>query len=136
MANPDPSLDLSPAQWRAIDEKRKTAWIGADILVKGGVVCARDLTIDGKVDGTIEVGNHGLIIGASAVVKANLVARSIVISGAVNGNVTASERVDLHATGSVEGDITSPRLIMADGAFVKGKVNAAGRREAKAAGEE
>ena len=118
------------------DERRITAWIGQGVIVDGRITSAQDLRIDGKVDGTIEVGNHGLIIGASAVVKANLVARSIVISGAVNGNVTASERVDLHATGSVEGDITSPRLIMADGAFVKGKVNAAGRREAKGAPEE
>ena len=117
------------------DERRVTAWIGQGVVVEGRITSAQDLRIDGKVDGTIEVGNHGLIIGASAVVKANLVARSIVISGAVNGNVTASERVDLHATGSVEGDINSPRLIMADGAFIKGNVNAAGTRGAKAAAE-
>jgi len=114
-----------------IDEKRVTAWIGQGVVVDGRITSAQDLRIDGKVDGTIEVGNHGLIIGASAVVKANLAARTIVISGAVNGNVTATDRVDLHATGSVEGDITSPRLIMADGAFVKGSVNAAGSRAAK-----
>ena len=113
------------------DERRVTAWIGQGVVVEGRITSAQDLRIDGKVEGTIEVGNHGLIIGASAAVKANLVARSIVISGAVNGNITASERVDLHATGSVEGDITSPRLIMADGAFVKGSVNAAGSRAAK-----
>jgi cytoskeletal protein CcmA (bactofilin family) len=114
-----------------IDEKRQMAWIGQGVNVEGKITSGQDLRIDGKVDGTIEVGNHGLIIGASAVVKANLAARSIVISGAVNGNVTATERVDLHATGSVEGDITSPRLIMADGGFVKGNVNAAGSRAAK-----
>ena len=114
-----------------IDEKRVTAWIGQGVVVDGRITSAQDLRIDGKVDGTIEVGHHGLIIGASAVVKANLAARTIVISGAVNGNVTATDRVDLHATGSVEGDITSPRLIMADGAFVKGSVNAAGSRAAK-----
>jgi cytoskeletal protein CcmA (bactofilin family) len=113
------------------DERRVTAWIGQGVVVDGRITSAQDLRIDGKVDGTIEVGNHGLIIGASAVVKANLAARSIVISGTVDGNVTASERVDLHATGSVQGDITSPRLIMADGAFVKGGVNAAGSRAAK-----
>ena len=79
-----------------VDERRVTAWIGQGVVVDGRITSAQDLRIDGKVDGTIEVGNHGLIIGASAIVKANLVARSIVISGAVNGNVTASERVDLH----------------------------------------
>jgi cytoskeletal protein CcmA (bactofilin family) len=114
------------------DERRVTAWIGQGVVVEGRITSAQDLRIDGKVEGTIEVGNHGLIIGASAAVRAVLVARAIVISGAVTGNVTASERVDLHATGSVEGDITSPRLIMADGAFVKGTVNAAGSRAGKA----
>ena len=114
------------------DERRVTAWIGQGVVVEGKITSGQDLRIDGKVDGSIEVGNHGLIIGASAAVKADLVARSVIISGSVNGDVTASERVDLQASGSVEGDITTPRLIMADGATVKGKVDAAGRRAEKA----
>src|SRR4029453_18797414 len=118
----DPSPALSPAEWRAIDEKRKTAWIGADILIKGGLVCARDLTIDGKIDGTIEVGDHRLTIGAGAEIKADLIARAITISGSVIGNVTAREKVDVKDSGSVEGDIRTPRLSMADGAIVHGKV--------------
>ena len=113
------------------DERRVTAWIGQGVVVEGRITSAQDLRIDGKVDGTIEVGDHGLIIGASAEVKANLVARSMTISGTITGNITASERVDLNATGSVKGDITAPRLVMADGAVVTGKVNAAGRRETK-----
>jgi cytoskeletal protein CcmA (bactofilin family) len=113
------------------DERRVTAWIGQGVVVEGKITSGQDLRIDGKVDGSIEVGNHGLIIGASAAVKADLVARSVIISGSVNGDVTASERVDLQASGSVEGDITTPRLIMADGAIVKGKVDAAGRRAEK-----
>src|SRR6478672_3501262 len=111
------------------DERRVTAWIGQGVVVEGRITSGQDLRIDGKVDGTIEVGTHGLIIGASAAIKANLAAKSILISGSVTGNVGASERVDVQATGSVQGDITSPRLVMADGAFVKGKV-AAGRRRA------
>ena len=122
MAQPDPTLDLSPAQWRAIDEKRKTAWIGADILVKGGVVCARDLSIDGKVDGTIEVGDHRLTIGAGAEIKADLVARSVSISGDVTGNVTAREKVELSESATVLGNIQAPRFRMAEGAIVQGKV--------------
>jgi cytoskeletal protein CcmA (bactofilin family) len=117
------------------DERRVTAWIGQGVVVEGKITSGQDLRIDGKVDGSIEVGNHGLIIGASAAVKADLVARSVIISGSVNGDVTASERVDLQASGSVEGDITTPRLIMADGATVKGKVDAAGRRGEKAPSE-
>jgi cytoskeletal protein CcmA (bactofilin family) len=113
---------------KGIDERRVSAWIGQGVVVEGRITSAQDLRIDGKVEGTIEVGNHGLIIGAGAAIKANLVAKSVLISGAVTGNVTASDRVDLHATGSVDGDITSPRLAMADGALLNGKVEAGVKR--------
>ena len=115
----------------ADDERRVTAWIGQGVVIEGKITSAQDLRIDGKVDGTIEVGNHGLIIGASADVKANLVAKSVLISGAVRGNVKASDRVDLQASGSVAGDITSPRLVVVEGAVVRGKVDAGGNRGSK-----
>jgi len=113
------------------DERRVTAWIGQGVVVEGKITSSQELRIDGKVDGTIEVGNHGLILGANAMVKADLVAKTIVISGAVIGNVTAIDRLDLHASGSVEGDIRAPRLVVAEGATIKGKVDT-GERAAKA----
>jgi cytoskeletal protein CcmA (bactofilin family) len=112
----------------AVDERRMSAWIGTALIVHGKVISTQDLTIDGKVEGTIELGNHGLTIGSGAEIKADLVAQTITISGSVTGNVTATSIVDLRATGSVDGDITTPRLIMADGAIIKGKVDATGKR--------
>jgi cytoskeletal protein CcmA (bactofilin family) len=114
------------------DERRGSAWIGQGVVVEGRITSAQDLRIDGKVDGTIEVGDHGLIIGASAAVKANLAARTILICGSVIGNVTAAERLDVQATATVEGDLTAPRLIMIDGALVKGRVETSGTRASKA----
>ena len=108
----------------AVDERRISAWIGTALIVQGKVISSQDLTIDGKVEGTIELGDHGLTIGSGAEIKADLVAQTITISGAVTGNVTATSVVDLRSTGSVDGDITTPRLIMADGAVIKGKVDA------------
>ena len=107
-----------------VDERRISAWIGTALIVQGKVISSQDLTIDGKVEGTIELGDHGLTIGSGAEIKADLVAQTITISGAVTGNVTATSVVDLRSTGSVDGDITTPRLIMADGAVIKGKVDA------------
>jgi cytoskeletal protein CcmA (bactofilin family) len=104
------------------------AWIGEALTVQGKVVSQQDLTIDGKVEGTIELGDHGLTIGTGAEIKADLVAHAITISGEVTGNVTAASLVELRATACVDGDIVTPRLIMADGAIVKGKVDAAGTR--------
>ena len=108
----------------AVDERRISAWIGTALVVQGKVISSQDLTIDGKVEGTIELGDHGLTIGSGAEIKADLVAQTITISGAVTGNVTATSVVDLRSSGSVDGDITTPRLIMADGAVIKGKVDA------------
>src|SRR6266850_6945594 len=101
----------SPAPRSEVDERRATAWIGQGVVVEGRITSSQDLRIDGKVEGTIEVGDHTLTLGPGAAVKANLLARSIVISGAVIGDVTAKDRLDLQATGSVEGDIRSPRLV-------------------------
>ena len=105
-------------------ERRISAWIGTAVRVEGKVISTEDLTIDGQVEGSIELGDHSLTIGLGATIKANLQAKSISIAGAVIGNVTASERVDLRATGSVDGDIKTPRIAMADGATVVGRVEA------------
>src|SRR3984893_12543214 len=113
------------------DERRVTAWIGTALIVQGQVISAQDLTIDGKVEGTIELGDNGLTIGPGAEIKADLVAKTIMISGAVTGNVTATDRVDLRATGSVDGDIVAPRFAMAEGAVIKGRVDANRKSTAK-----
>jgi cytoskeletal protein CcmA (bactofilin family) len=117
-----------------VDERRATAWVGQGVVIEGRFTGSQDLRIDGKVEGTIEVGDHLLMVGARAAVKADLVARSILISGAVFGNVIATDRLDLQATGSVEGDITTPRLVMVDGAVVKVKVDVNGNRAKKTQG--
>lgn len=108
------------------NERRVVAWIGKSVRIEGKVVSEEDLTIDGHVEGAIELGNHSLTIGPAAAIKADLLAKNITISGAVKGNVKALERIDLRATGSVEGDVTAPRLRMADGAIVVGKVDVGG----------
>ncbi|HEY0284756.1 MAG TPA: polymer-forming cytoskeletal protein [Vicinamibacterales bacterium] len=98
------------------------AWIGKAVRIEGKVISAEDLTIDGTVEGSIELGGHSLTIGEEARIKADLLAKTVTISGKVTGNVKGVEKVELRTTGSVEGDITAPRLVMADGATVIGKV--------------
>jgi cytoskeletal protein CcmA (bactofilin family) len=105
-------------------ERRTVAWIGKAVRVEGRVISAEDLTIDGDVQGSIELGEHSLTIGPDARIKADLLAKTVVISGKVTGNVKAVEKVDLTPTASVEGDITAPRFAMADGSTVLGKVQA------------
>ena len=110
------------------DERRTAAWIGKALRIEGTIVSEEHLTIDGQVEGTIEVGDHSLTIGPGATVKADLLAQTITISGSVTGNVTAIQSIVLQPSSSVAGDIVTPRLSMADGAIVKGTVEAQGSR--------
>jgi cytoskeletal protein CcmA (bactofilin family) len=111
-----------------LDERRMAAWIGKSLVVQGKVISTEDLTIDGRVEGAIELGDHSLTIGIGAAVEADLVAQRIIICGAVTGNVLANETVDLRATGSVDGDISTPRFAMAEGATIKGRVDVIGKK--------
>jgi cytoskeletal protein CcmA (bactofilin family) len=105
-------------------ERRVVAWIGKAVRVEGKVIGGEDLTIDGDVEGSIELGGHSLTIGQEANIKADLLAKTVVISGKVKGNIKGVEKVDLSATATVTGDITAPRFSMADGATVTGKIHA------------
>ena len=105
-------------------ERRVAAWVGKALRIEGRIISSEDLTIDGSVEGSIELGNHTLTIGQGANVKADLAARAITISGSVTGRVRATERVELHPTAQVDGDITAPTLVMAEGATAKGRIEA------------
>jgi len=111
------------------EERRRAAWIGGSILVKGNVVSTEDLVIDGKVEGTIELGDHGLTIGPTASVVADLAAKTVTISGKLTGNVISSGKVELKSTAKVEGDISAPKLVMEDGAALSGKVDTGPRKK-------
>ena len=97
--------------------------IGRGIVIEGDVEGSEDLVIDGKVDGTIELRQHALTVGPTGRVKAQLSAKSVVVLGDVSGNIQASERVRIGETGSVEGAVSAPRLVMADGAQLQGRVD-------------
>ena len=114
-------LKASPAP---SPERRMTAWIGKAVRVEGKVISSEDLTIDGDVEGSIELGGHSLVIGPGASIKADLLANTIIVAGSVTGNVRAMEKIDLREGGSIEGNVVAPRFLMADGSTVRGKVEA------------
>ena len=109
-------------------ERRVAAWVGKALRIEGRIISSEDLHIDGSVEGSIELGNHSLTIGAGAAVKADLSAKAITISGDVTGTVRATEKVELRPTASVQGDIKAPRFEMADGATVRGKIEAGSKK--------
>src|SRR5216684_1045619 len=81
------------------------------------------MTIDGRVEGTVKLGDHGLTIGSNAEIRADIVAKTVTVRGAVTGTITAGDKVVVSSTGSVEGDVTSPRLALAEGALLRGRVD-------------
>ena len=94
--------------------------IGKSVVIKGELSGSEDLTIEGHVEGRIELKESVLTIGPNGRIKAELFAKSVIVLGEVTGNVTASEKVDLRDNGSVDGDITSPRVAIAEGAHFRG----------------
>ena len=84
--------------------------IGKSVVIKGELNGSEDLTIEGHVEGTIQLRDHVLTIGPNGRIKAQVFAKSVIVLGEVTGNVTASDKVDIRDNGSVDGDIISPRI--------------------------
>jgi cytoskeletal protein CcmA (bactofilin family) len=97
--------------------------IGKSVVIKGELNGSEDLTIEGHVEGTIQLRDHVLTIGPNGRIKAQVFAKSVIVLGEVTGNVTASDKVDIRDNGSVDGDIVSPRVAIAEGAHFRGSVD-------------
>ena len=119
---------IEPAvEIRSPEERRTVAWIGKSVVFKGDLISLEDMSIDGRVEGTIELRDHALTIGPDAHIRATIIAKTVTIRGTVTGTITAGDKVDVRETGAVEGNIISPRLAMADGAVLKGRVDTSTR---------
>jgi cytoskeletal protein CcmA (bactofilin family) len=97
--------------------------IGKSVVIKGELNGSEDLTIEGQVEGKIELRQNVLTIGANGRIKAQVFAKAVVILGEVTGNVTATEKVDIRDNGSVDGDIAAPRVAIAEGAHFRGSID-------------
>jgi cytoskeletal protein CcmA (bactofilin family) len=118
-------------------QERTAVNIGKSVVIKGELNGSEDLTIEGQVEGKIELRQNVLTIGPNGRIKAQVFAKSVIILGEVTGNVTASEKVDIRDNGSVDGDITAPRVAIAEGAHFRGSIDmqkGAAKSEGKPAG--
>ena len=97
--------------------------IGKSVVIKGELNGSEDLTIEGHVEGKIELKDHVLTIGPNGKIKAEVFAKVVIVLGDVRGNIVASEKVDIRDNGSVDGDITAPRVAIAEGAHFRGSVD-------------
>lgn len=100
-----------------------TAHIGRSVLIKGELSGSEDLYLDGTVEGSIELPGNNLIVGPNGRVRAGVRARGIIIEGKVDGDIEASERVELRKTAVLTGSIVTQRVSIEDGAYFKGGVD-------------
>jgi cytoskeletal protein CcmA (bactofilin family) len=104
-------------------EGAEMANIGKSISIKGDVLGEEDTVIEGRVEGRIELKNHHLTIGANGDVQGEVSAKQVTIVGRVSGNVVATERIELRDSGRLEGDLSTPRLLVQEGSQMNGKIS-------------
>ncbi|HEY5029554.1 MAG TPA: polymer-forming cytoskeletal protein [Candidatus Angelobacter sp.] len=97
--------------------------IGKSVQIKGELTGSEDLYLDGSIEGTIDLRDHSLIIGPNGKIKAGITARDLVVHGRVEGNVTATGRVELRKSCTLIGDVSTQRIVIEDGAFFKGAID-------------
>jgi cytoskeletal protein CcmA (bactofilin family) len=126
------SIPAAPAPPRPSEPSRSAeplrtgvdvATIGKSVVVKGELSGSEDLIVDGEVEGSISLKGQTCTVGPNGRVRANIEARNVIVHGRVNGDIHASERVELRKTASLAGDIATARISIDDGAFFKGGID-------------
>jgi len=106
--------------------------LGKSMRIKGELSASEDMTLSGQMEGRVTLLDHTLTIGPDADIRAEVKASTVIIMGSVQGNVTATQKIDLRSTGSVTGDIAAPRIVIADGGQLLGKVQISGEKAQRA----
>jgi cytoskeletal protein CcmA (bactofilin family) len=109
-------------------KETRLANIGNSVFIKGEVTASEDLTVDGRLEGRIDLPDHALTIGPNANIQAHIAAKVVTVFGSVVGGITARDKVDIRRGGSLEGDLVCAHLAIQEGAHFSGKVSMGARR--------
>jgi cytoskeletal protein CcmA (bactofilin family) len=112
-----------PADMRTDTVRGGSAVIGKSVILKGQIYGREDLTIDGEIEGTVELQEHRLTIGPNGKVVATIKAREVMVLGTVHGNIETREKIDIRKEAKVVGDIRTARIVIEDGAYFKGSID-------------
>jgi cytoskeletal protein CcmA (bactofilin family) len=105
------------------DTRGGSAVLGKSVIVKGQIFSREDLTIDGEVEGTVELQEHRLTVGPNGKVIAGIKAREVVVLGTIHGNVETTDKIDIRKDAKLLGDIKTARVVIEDGAYFKGNID-------------
>jgi cytoskeletal protein CcmA (bactofilin family) len=114
---------IRPQETRTEPTRGGVAILGKSVILKGQVYGREDVTIDGEVEGTVELQEHRLTVGPTGKVVATIKAREIVVLGTVQGNIETREKIEIRKDAKVVGDIRTARIVIEDGAFFKGSID-------------
>lgn len=112
----------------------KSSVIGKTLLIKGKIRANEEIVVDGRIEGNVNV-KHRVIVGKSGIVKADIEANEVIIQGRVDGNVKAVSKVEIFPEGVLNGNIVSQRVVLAEGAILKGNIDMSVREEKKVVSE-
>jgi cytoskeletal protein CcmA (bactofilin family) len=98
------------------------AGVGSTVVIKGELSAQEDVVIAGRVEGLINVAGHLVVVEAGAHVVGDITATGIVVSGSVEGSLLAEERIQVQAGADLQGDLSAPKIALADGAVVNGRI--------------
>jgi len=116
-------MSSAPAPAQYASESRGPAVIGKSVMIKGQIFSREDLTIDGEIDGSVELHEHRLTVGPNGKLQAGVKAREVVVLGTIHGNVEASDKIDIRKDAKLVGDIKTTRIVIEDGAYFKGSID-------------
>ena len=116
-------MSSMPAAKLPVPEPRGSAVIGKGVTIIGQIFSREDLTIDGEVDGSVELQEHRLTIGEKGKIRADVSAHDVIVLGSIHGKVEAKEKIDIRKQASITGDIKAARIETEDGAYLKGSVD-------------
>jgi cytoskeletal protein CcmA (bactofilin family) len=114
---------VRPTETRPEPVRGSAAVIGKSVVLKGQIYGREDVTIDGEVEGTVELQEHRLTVGPNGKVVATIKAREIVVIGTVHGNIETREKIEIRKDAKVVGDIRTARIVIEDGAYFKGSID-------------
>jgi cytoskeletal protein CcmA (bactofilin family) len=121
----NPPMSTAPTASHHSPDTRGPAVIGKSVMIKGQIISREDLTIDGEIDGSVELQEHRLTVGPHGKLQAGVKAREIVVLGTIHGNVEASDKIDIRKDAKLVGDIKTARIVIEDGAYFKGSIDIA-----------
>ncbi len=125
-----PASPGGPSASSSSSQRRRLTHVAPGTRLKGEVTGSTELLIDGEVEGEVRL-DAAVTVGAEGSVVGPVTAPTVRIAGRVVGNVTASDRVEVAPTGSLEGDVAAPRIVISEGAFFKGSVEMKGQQPSR-----